>query len=357
MSHGLSLGHIPFPPSHTPYTSPEKRRRKRNREAADGIKIPALVTPIATPPSQRTWDAGLQGRFSRDTGLSIRPDTFGPCDVRFLLGSVEKRMGRSFAASAASHVFGGILLAFVISLVPERVYEVEINSLNYNIVWMPQEGPGGGGGGGGNESLELPAQVQLEGPDKAELSVPVEEPPDYVELEAVLEEQPLETQNLSIPAVLMAAATETRPGVLDGLMAASVRSQGAGCDGGAGAGQGGGIGPGQGDGLGPGQGGGVGGGTYRPGTDISPPRLLREVKPRYTAEAMRAKIQGTVLLEVVVLPDGTVGDARITKSLDPIFGLDEEAIKAARKWQFTPGTRFGQPVAVLVGLELYFTLR
>lgn len=351
MSHGLNLGHIPFPPSHTPDTPSEERRRKRDHEVADGAKIPA------SPPLQRKWDPGLQGRSSHNIGLSIRPDTFGPQEVQFLLGSIEARMGRSFAASAASHVLGGILLVFMISLVPERAYEVEINRRAYNIVWIPQEGPGGGGGGGGNESLELPAQVQLEGSDDAELSVPVEEPPDYVELETAPEEQPLETQDLSIPAVLMAAAIDTRPGVLDGLMAASVRSQGTGQDGGAGAGRGGGIGPGQGDGLGPGQGGGVGGGTYRLGTDISPPRLLREVKPQYTAEAMRAKIQGTVLLEVVVLPDGTVGDARITKSLDPIFGLDEEAIKAARKWQFEPGTRFGQPVAVLVGLELYFTLR
>ena len=99
------------------------------------------------------------------------------------------------------------------------------------------------------------------------------------------------------------------------------------------------------------------GAVFRPGNGISPPRLLREVKPQYTAEAMRAKIQGTVWLEVVVLPDGTVGDIRITKSLDPVFGLDQQAIDAARQWRFAPGTRFGEPVPVLVGLELYFNLR
>ena len=57
---------------------------------------------------------------------------------------------------------------------------------------------------------------------------------------------------------------------------------------------------------------------------------------------------------MVVLPDGTVGDVRITQSLDP--GLDEEAVKAARQWVFAPGTRFGEPVAVQVGIELYFNL-
>jgi TonB family protein len=58
-----------------------------------------------------------------------------------------------------------------------------------------------------------------------------------------------------------------------------------------------------------------------------------------------------------VLPDGTVGDVKITRSLDPTFGLDQEAIKAAKQFRFVPGTRFGQPVAVLVSFEIEFTLR
>ena len=57
------------------------------------------------------------------------------------------------------------------------------------------------------------------------------------------------------------------------------------------------------------------------------------------------------------MPDGLVGDVRITKSLDRIFGLDEEALRAAKQWLFIPGTRFGQPVPVLVVIELTFTLR
>ena len=97
------------------------------------------------------------------------------------------------------------------------------------------------------------------------------------------------------------------------------------------------------------------GAVFRPGTDIVNPRLLREVRPQYTAEALRAKITGTVFLEMVVLPDGTVGDVRITRSLDP--GLDEEAVKAARQWVFEPGTRLGEPVAVQVNLALDFNLR
>ena len=101
----------------------------------------------------------------------------------------------------------------------------------------------------------------------------------------------------------------------------------------------------------------VAGGVYRSGWGIVNPRLLREVKPQYTSEALRAKVIGTVYLELVVLPDGTVGDVRITRSIDPDFGLDEEAIKAARQWRFEPGTRFGEPVAILVNIALDFYLR
>ena len=72
---------------------------------------------------------------------------------------------------------------------------------------------------------------------------------------------------------------------------------------------------------------------------------------------MRAKVQGTVLLEAVVLPDGTVGQVDVIRSLDSTFGLDQEAVKAAKKWRFRPGSRFGEPVAVLVTIELTFTLR
>ena len=52
---------------------------------------------------------------------------------------------------------------------------------------------------------------------------------------------------------------------------------------------------------------------------------------------MRAKVQGSVWLECIVMPDGSVGDVKVTRSLDPIFGLDQEAIKAAKQWRFRPG--------------------
>ena len=87
------------------------------------------------------------------------------------------------------------------------------------------------------------------------------------------------------------------------------------------------------------------------------PRLMREVKPNYTADAMRAQVEGLVELEILVLEDGSVGNVRIVRSLDSRFGLDQEAINAVRRWRFDPGRRLGKAVATRVGVELSFNLR
>ena len=97
-------------------------------------------------------------------------------------------------------------------------------------------------------------------------------------------------------------------------------------------------------------------GVFRAGPGVTIPRLLKDVKPQYTADAMRAKIQGSVVVECVVQTDGTVGDVKVIRSLDATYGLDQEAIKAAKQWVFAPGTRNGQPVPVMVSIELTFTL-
>jgi protein TonB len=103
--------------------------------------------------------------------------------------------------------------------------------------------------------------------------------------------------------------------------------------------------------------GGIGDGVRAGGPGVTTPVVITQVKPQYTADAMRAKVQGLVMVECVVLPDGTVDGARIVRSLDPRFGLDQEAIAAARKWRFRPGLLNGKPVPVIVTIELSFTLR
>jgi TonB family protein len=95
--------------------------------------------------------------------------------------------------------------------------------------------------------------------------------------------------------------------------------------------------------------------VHRPGGDVKAPRLIKEVRPQYTARALTEKIEGEVLMECVVKADGTVGDIRITRSLDP--DLDQAAMDAAELWEFEPGTKNGKPVDVLVTIAMAFTLK
>jgi len=97
-------------------------------------------------------------------------------------------------------------------------------------------------------------------------------------------------------------------------------------------------------------------GPYKIGEDgVKAPVLTREVKPTYTADAMRRQVQGSVEVEAIVQADGTVGDVTVKKSLDP--ELDEQAVNATKQWGFRPGTKDAKPVDVLVEIELTFTLK
>jgi protein TonB len=107
--------------------------------------------------------------------------------------------------------------------------------------------------------------------------------------------------------------------------------------------------------VGAGSGGGFGGGAYRLGGAVVPPTLLKQVTPKYTADAMRQRIQGVVALEVVVSREGAPTAIRVARSLDP--KLDEEAITAARQWRFAPGRVGNTPVDVLVTILIDFNIR
>jgi TonB family protein len=273
-----------------------------------------------------------------------------PVEVHFSFERPQSRVG--VTASVLSHVAMGLIAFLVMRYAPEaQSLDPIVNDLPRDIMWIAEPGPGGGGGGGGNEMPEPPKKAEL--PGKEKITVPVEKLPDPTPEKPKEEPPPAE---LVIPARTMAAAEQALPGAI-ATEAPVTLSQGSGSGGGSGTGTGSGIGPGTGSGLGPGTGGGTGGGAYRPGSGVSLPEVITEVKPQYTAEAMRAKVQGVVWLECIVQEDGTVGNVRVTKSLDSVFGLDQEAIKAARRWRFRPGIREGKPVPVIITIELTFTLR
>jgi len=279
-----------------------------------------------------------------------------PEEVPFLFEQQSHRMGNAVGLSVLTHGALVLLAILLVRIAPKPSPTAFLpDRLSNEIVWLAEPGPGGGGGGGGNQNPDPPKKAEL--PGKEKITVPAVKAPSLTP-EPPKPDPPQADQQLNIPAKTMAADVQTAPGVIaEGQQASNTTSQGMGIGGGAGTGVGTGIGPGQGSGLGPGWGGGTGGGAYHPGNGVDLPRVIREVKPQYTADAMRAKVQGTVWLECIVLPDGTVGSVQVVKSLDPTFGLDQEAIKAAKQWRFVPGTRMGQPVPVIVTIELTFTLR
>jgi protein TonB len=97
--------------------------------------------------------------------------------------------------------------------------------------------------------------------------------------------------------------------------------------------------------------------ALRPGNGVSVPVVIKSVKPDYTDEAKRAHIQGSVWVYAVVNTDGSVSDVRIARSLDSTFGLDQQALNAAKAWTFKPGMKDGKPVRVAITLEMTFTLK
>lgn len=296
-------------------------------------------------------DAALSARLGH---LTVRADDQLP-EVHFLFERQDKRIGGALGASVLGHATVVLIMVLVARMVPEANPRADLpERLPHDIVWLAEPGPGGGGGGGGNKMQAPPKKAELPGKDALTVPVVKKAVPEMTEPKP---EEPTPEQTLIIPAKSMAAAATASPGVLESNQASDGVSQGSGTGGGAGTGTGSGLGSGQGSGLGPGYGGGTGGGAYRPGNGVDIPRLIRDVKPQYTADAMRAKIQGVVLLECIVLPDGSVGDVKVKRSLDPTFGLDQEAVKAARQWRFIPGMRLGEPVAVIVSIELSFSLR
>jgi TonB family protein len=92
---------------------------------------------------------------------------------------------------------------------------------------------------------------------------------------------------------------------------------------------------------------------YEPGNGVSNPFPLHQSFPSYPVDAAASSQQGEVWLRVVVLPNGTVGDVQVVKSLDQST-LDAEAVRAAKLWLFRPATRNSQPVAVYTTLILTF---
>ena len=288
-------------------------------------------------------------------GLPHAPRPAVSPNARFLIGTVPKsaderaRLGNSIVGSAFTHL-GGVLLALSIidnignTPTTSRLTE-PIDDRQSDIVWLNVPGPGrrGGNAGDGKPAPLRKAERAKQEPIPVPLAAPTEltqQPPRLL---------PPDTPN-SIQPVRISAGVVDLPGASIGLPAVSSLGSDMGAGTGIGTGR-------RGWGVGNDDNNGIGTGASGPGSGVTMPIVVTEVKPSYTAEAMRAKVQGAVMVEAVVREDGSVGRVRVVRSLDRTFGLDEEALKAVKNWHFRPGKRQGANVAVLVEIELMFTLR
>ena len=256
------------------------------------------------------------------------------------------RAGGAFGTAVASHAIV-FLVIFGLARLPQPASTPPraVASAIAPFVFTSRVGDGSGRSGGGNRSIEPAAVARTRGADLR--AVPVAAPRTLATPDAISPERDAVP---ALPVRPMDADELPQVGALDGVPGPPTAARGPG-DTGVGTR----AGPDRGVGDGPGDG--VGDGPYGVGNGVTGPDLLHRTPPQYSAEAMRAKLQGVAVLSGVVGVDGLLHDIRVVRSLDAAFGLDQEAIRCVKQWRFRPGTRQGKPVAVYVTIEVAFNLR
>jgi TonB family protein len=275
--------------------------------------------------------------------------TSKPVPVRDIWGFYNYK-GRGAAGSTVIHV---LALAVIIAAtyLGRRIVDVAKPKETVLLI-APDDIPalpvsktvsGGGGGGGDRDKLQA-SQGRLPKQSMQQITPPmavVRNLQPKLEVAPTIVAPPLPQPNL--------------PDLGDPLShLPSVPSNGTGYGGGIGSGNGGGVGSGEGPGFGPGHGGGTGGGAFRVGGGVSAPKAIYSPDPEYSEEARKVKHMGTVVLWLVVGPDGKPRDIKVLRTLG--LGLDEKAIEAVKNWRFDPAKKDGKPVAVQINVEVNFHL-
>jgi protein TonB len=252
----------------------------------------------------------------------------------FMLGFLAQSVG----------VAGLVAIAAYYGRNPELGPRLRTAFLNIDPISYPfsSDKSGGHGGGGDHEKLAaargaLPKMTlddQLTPPEAVlrNLDPKLPEPPSVMALSAVRLPQ---LGALGDPLTAVQGPPSSGPGRGSGI--------GDGCCGGVGSSNGPGFGPyDQGNVFWPGKGG------------VNGPRPIYDPDPEYSEAARKAKYQGSVLLWLIVGPNGRTRNIRVQRSVG--MGLDEKALDAVSQWRFQPATLNGQPVAVQINVEVSFRL-
>lgn len=96
-------------------------------------------------------------------------------------------------------------------------------------------------------------------------------------------------------------------------------------------------------------------GPIHVGGDVKPPEKINAPQPQYTEIARKARIQGVVIVQAIVNKNGDVTNVKVLKGLP--MGLEDEAVKAIKRWKFEPATLNGKPVDVYYNLTVNFRLQ
>jgi TonB family protein len=110
-------------------------------------------------------------------------------------------------------------------------------------------------------------------------------------------------------------------------------------------------------------------GSHGPGgyddiVDPGDPRITRQpvlipssrALPAYPEQARRARVEGTVVMMIVIRADGTVGEIEVIRAPDPVWGFDLAAIQSVRRWRYVPALMAGRPVTVYAQVMVEFTV-
>jgi periplasmic protein TonB len=305
------------------------------------------------------WQPGYR-TFWRNLRDLIAPPKLPPLKVTSKpvavrpLWAKDELFSRAQAISIALHALLAVLI--IVPIVHHIAQTTQAAKVDVNVVdispYLPKLPPGkdraGGGGGGGERLPTPPSRGKLPRWSMTQITPPMAVPRN------LNPKLPAEPTLLGPPDLKVPSPNEANFG--DPLAAMLTASGGPGGGGGIGTGEGGGIGSGSGGGLGPGSGGGTGGGAFRPGTGgVGYPSCLYCPEPQYSEDARKAKYQGTVVLQVVITPDGRATNIEILKT--PGLGLDQKAIEAVRTWRFKPALGpNGKPVATITPIEVTFRL-
>jgi len=334
------------------------------RDAVFPKKLPPLQLTSTPIESENVLDDELALPWYRSVISNVQDALFPkklppleltskPVAVRDIWGFYDYKKNGALA-STAFHVVGVALLIGGTFLVRNKVTvkatgpvmpilsDADIPAL------PPSKTQVGGGGGGGDRDKLAATKGRL-----PKLSMQQITPPMVV----VRNENPkLAVEPTVVVPPQIKLAMNNMPNLGDPMAAIpnGPMSNGTGSGGGIGSGSGGGVGSGEGPGVGPGRGGGIGGGVFRVGGGVSAPKPVFSPDPEYSEEARKAKYQGTVVLGLVVGPDGRPRDMKVLRSLG--LGLDEKAIEAVKNWRFEPAVKDNKPVAVYISVEVDFRL-